>query len=191
MKKCKKGMVRGFSRSLLIVRDPFAAVWNEYNNIIDGIPFSDASNRITSGSDSMEKGFELFNISLTYTKEKLMDYGSFDNLNEIMPANSAIIVSYESLINPNSDLSQKNSPQSKENVLRDILTFAGFPEVYEEKLSCAFQFIEAGQAIKDLETMNQFYLSHRSVICQLNKQFNRILQPNKFNFTRLYSEIKC
>ena len=29
MKKCRKGMIRGFMKALLVIRDPFAALWNK------------------------------------------------------------------------------------------------------------------------------------------------------------------
>ena len=193
MKKCRKGMVRGFARGVLLTRDPFMSVWLEAHKALDS-----SAELQRSGHDFESLEIEdkdsllaslLFNATLAYSKTDLLAYDAFDKLNDVMTESNAIIISYEALINPNDAL--EKTPFSRIAALKTLLGFANYPDVYEEKLRCSYYFTETGLQMKQLEAMNKYFLAHNYLICRMNAVFRKTLQPNKFNFTRLYNEILC
>ena len=195
MKKCRKGMVRGFARGVLLTRDPFMSIWIAANNHLESsLDFrkgdfgSDLQDNEKQDKKSILRTL-LYNATLTYSKIDLLAYDAFDKLNDVMTENNAIIISYESLINPNKAL--ENTRFSKLAALKTLLSFSSYPDIYEEKIKCAYNFVETGVVAKQLEEMNNFFLSDMSFICKINAVFKRVLQPNKFNFTRLYNEVTC
>lgn len=178
-------MVRGFAKGVLLARDPFMSVWAEAQQRIE---VGEIILSTTSGEQDPLAAI-LYNITLNYRKENLLVFDAFDKLNEFILPSNAIIVSYEALVNPNQAL--YDTQFSRMAVLRNVLAFAGYPDVYEEKIRCSYYFAETGLERKSIEAMNAYFLVRLSLICKMNTIFRRVLQPNVFNFTRLYSEVTC
>lgn len=188
-------MVRGFARGVLLTRDPFMSIWIEANKNLessldlrkDDFDYDARKNEIQDKKSMLSN--LLYNATLTYTKSDLLAYDALDKLNEVMIESNAIVISYESLINPNRAL--ENTPFSKHAALKTLLSFSNYPDIYEEKIKCAYFFVETGVDTKQLEEMNNYFMSNVKLICRINEVFKRVFRPNKFNFTRLYNEVKC
>lgn len=155
----------------------------------------------------------LLNISTYFHTNKLEISHSYDRLHESnFDVSQVLMVSFEALINPvapppvlhnthhhssKPDIvsaaaaAESTNITTKYSILREMLEFMKFEQIFNERVECAYKFMEVGNALQELQQMNSYFLSHHHLICEMNKIFNVVLSRNKFRFIRLYSEVDC
>lgn len=133
--KCKKGEVKRFERSILLIRNPFDSIWSEYQrrvsrSHVDGIPKLDFNwHRWQANAAAMSHSYkntwaiEHAGIERSYKKE---DY---------------IYLKYE-------DLKDKNR---RVETLRQIVNFLRYKNIDDERLECAFLLAESRSAHRSVD----------------------------------------
>jgi hypothetical protein len=160
--KCRKGLVTFFPKIILIVRDPFAATWSEYQRVNSpevapnhpvhnqGIPLSKFD------ADKWEK------VSSTDMLEfYIKTWRIYEEIKEHIPAERLLILKYEDLLNYSKRL----------EVLERMAHFVGHTNVTRQNLDCAFILSEKPSIHRrinatNMVTIDMFYRSSE-LVCRL------------------------
>jgi hypothetical protein len=132
------GVIRGFQKTILIVRDPFVTLWHEYIRAGNISVTALLQGNITI--DKADWNQAIPKLVEKYSREKLNDQVAYRSLMEIFPPENALIVSYESLV----------YSQQKLDVLRDLLAFGHHDKITYQRLMCANVFIDVKRLGREL-----------------------------------------
>ena len=214
-------MIRGFTKAVLVVRDPFAHVWALLQDLKDAVqslhhrqngPF----NTLADNLPRVIGGIDVMQYATQYTQRKRDDgeQGSDSDSDSVTLLQLAANYSEENLLASHAyhRLHYYYGRRDTHNVLiisyeslvdpierqrlrslETLLSFAHFEETYLERRQCALQFLEASQSSKQLASMHRFFLrmQRTDTLCRMREKFDRALQIGTFNFTRLYAHLPC
>jgi hypothetical protein len=182
-RKCMKGMIRGFSRAVLVLRDPFAFSWELAANLT----------RAKRGKKDREippdPDFDalLLRAANNFTVNDLEVSHAYQRLKTsfVNDRHNVWMISYEALFDP--------IHAHRMSALTDLLTFLNYPDALQERKECSFQFVSVAARVDTISSMHRYLLhsSRLGLLCQMQRVLHRALEPILFNFTFLYKSINC
>jgi hypothetical protein len=156
--KCLRGKANRFEKFLVIIRDPYRALWSEYQR------------RVTLGAHN--EGIEQSKFNQSAWEEDLLEKSALEYAvqwpriyKEIFrdTTRSFIIVQYEHLANPNTRIA----------TLKKLVDFLQLGVISEDRLKCAFflaenPIVKRSVDAKAMVTIDQAYQS-KEVVCTVWK----------------------
>ena len=130
----------------------------------------------------------LIELSGKYSPAMLSPGDAFRSLKTFLPPYSSMMVSYEALIHVSPAYSGFSDRTGQ---LRSVLDFIGYPQIVQERLTCAYTFLEISEEEQSLLNMHNFFASRKSALCTITTNIMRNIGSFSFNFTRLYSHLEC
>ena len=189
-RKCNKGMLRGFSRVIILVRDPFKSIWDAYKAFTNS-SLSQLLERLNNINSSavLKQEWESTILQLTseYKKEHLLDNDGLIRVSKEFAVTEALVVSYESLF----------FDPTRLQVLHKMLEFANHKKLSEERFLCAGIFVDGDHLNRELQLMTKFFFlnsfssASSSLFCRIWRMLIDKLHQGgpgiKYPFYRLYS----
>jgi hypothetical protein len=172
-KKCLKGLIRGFSRGILVVDDPFLVV---YPTVLRHLALH---NNSTKGMDDEAIRHLALAVTNDFNRTVIFPHREIKLASEMMQsADEYRMITYESLFNPDMRVS----------VLKALASFLRFEKVDDQRITCAFSFIDR-KTFSDIEVMLATYRKEEKLVCYMNHIFASKLNGTDIHF-RLFSDYK-
>lgn len=119
--KCKRGLIREMKRMIVLIRNPYDALWSYYQ-LLNSLTHS---GYLTTSTFDAENWLYLSPVVAGFWDSQF--FRIVKPIFETFPAADVTIVKYEDLLDPN----------KREAALQDLMTFMQY-NVPPEKLACAF-----------------------------------------------------
>lgn len=158
IKKCKKGLVHSFKRILILLRDPYASIWSEYQRRES---MAGEHNTGISKNTFNVKSWELELMNNFVPEFKSLYENVFEKIISSFDSKNYLVTTYESLRLPD-----------RVEVIRNITTFMGY-NATQDRLDCSFEMADNPLAHRsiNMSTMvkiDQAYASEK-VVCAMWK----------------------
>jgi hypothetical protein len=187
-KKCMRGMLRGFTRGMLIVKDPLMALFQNCSSLL-GYKIDHSQVGKSVDPSHYEKASAIVQCLLYSAKN--FDPNWLDAFWQLpileivygKVRKDLLFVSYESLLyNTN-----------KVDILQGMLDFAHHgKDVDRQRLECAYSFVDSRYYSGKINTMMSFYRElDKKLLCEImyhSKVYHVII---KFKFRHLVEDIDC
>lgn len=170
--KCRKGVIYGFKKIILVVRDPYRALFSEYQR--HATHDHAASVVVNKRFKPSRWYFTAMNTSQILKEDT--DTLVLPILKHFTPEN-LMVVKYEELVNKTKQL----------DILGAMTKFTDFELPSKERLQCAFQLADKPEVHrKPRGSMEYFYGMYPNMICELwenSKAFSQAFGYPVYNHT--------
>jgi hypothetical protein len=183
-KKCMRGMLRGFNRGIILVKDPLMAIFENCSSLL--------GYQVDPNAELHPSHYErtsaivkcMYYSAENFDKNWLDDFGQIRLIEEVFShiRHDILIVSHESLI----------ANDNKIDILQNMLEFANYGHQERQRLQCAYSFIDARYYTAKVKRVISFYRALESgILCEIMTASKVYTHMIKFRFRNLFETFRC